>query len=71
MNKRAYDDGYAHGYLSDEDLKEIGHTPESFRKHVEKEYRQNVYDSRLTKDEREAYWGILDGANDRLKREGR
>lgn len=70
MSKAAYNDGYAHGYLSNEELAEIGHTPQSYAEHVESEYRQNVYDPKILSDQTEFFYGLLDGANDRAKKRG-
>lgn len=64
----AYDDGYAHGHLSDEELTEMGHTRESFINHIEDTYALDVYDTRLTTEEHESYWGLLDGARDLRRR---
>lgn len=64
----AYNDGYAHGHLSDEDLKDVGHTRESYAKRIEEIHELDPYDPRLTADEREAFWGLLDGARDLRKK---
>lgn len=66
---KAYREGYVQGCLCSEDLAEIGHTPESYLEYVEKEYRKNIYDPKILSDQREFFYGLLDGANERAKRQ--
>ena len=65
---KAYDDGYKHGHLSNEDLAELGHTAQSYAEHVESEYRKNIYDPNILSGQTEFFYGLLDGANDRAKK---
>jgi hypothetical protein len=67
MSNPDYQAGYSKGYLSDEDLAEIGYTAQSHAEHIENEYRNEPYRPGLTSDQHEFYWGLLDGANDKAK----
>jgi hypothetical protein len=60
-----YERGYAQGNLSDQDLKELGHTKESYAKHIEEDYAEEL--SQINSRHIDFYRGMLQGAKDLLK----
>lgn len=57
-----YQHGYSQGVLSEAELAELGHTVESYLRHIEQENGANLNDPNLPQEQREYYRGLIDGA---------